>query len=116
MKEPMRLDELLKEKNLESEESVALFAVINLGLVESLVNGVLTASDAVRFFYSGENCLFVRKRLKNKLADQLMSHGVQLPDLFDTLPPEEAFREFQLELAVMRSLCLKLLEIGKRVA
>ena len=42
-----------------------------------------------------------------------MSHGVQLPDLFAILPPEEAHREFHRELATMRTLCLKLLE-GKR--
>jgi hypothetical protein len=39
-----------------------------------------------------------------------MSHGVQLPDLFEALPMAEAQREFQRELAIMRTLCLKLLE------
>ena len=39
-----------------------------------------------------------------------MSRGVQLPDLFDSLPPLVAQREFQHELAKMRSLCLSLLE------
>jgi hypothetical protein len=116
MKEPMRLDELLGKLEPKSDESLAVFAVVNLGFIESLANGVLTASDAVRFFYSGENCLFVRKQFKNKIADQVMSHGVQLPDLFDSLPPEEAFREFQLKLAVMRSLCLRILEIRNQVA
>ena len=43
-----------------------------------------------------------------------MSHGVQLPDLFEALPTKEAHREFQRELATMRSLCLKLLE-GKQL-
>ena len=42
-----------------------------------------------------------------------MSHGVQLPDLFDCLPTEEAQREFYHELETMRSLCLKLLEKGR---
>jgi hypothetical protein len=45
-----------------------------------------------------------------------MSHGVQLPDLFEVLPPEEAHREFQRELATIRSLCLKLLEGQRLVA
>ena len=116
MNEPMRLDELLVTTDGKREEYLALFSIINLGFIESLASGVLTASDAVRFFYSGDNCLFVRKRIKNKIADQIMSHGVQLPDLFDALPPEEAFREFQLELAVMRSLCLKILETRKQLA
>ena len=42
-----------------------------------------------------------------------MSHGVQLPDLFDCLPTEEAQREFLHELEMIRSLCLKLLEKGR---
>jgi hypothetical protein len=41
-----------------------------------------------------------------------MSRGVQLPDLFDSLLPEEAQRELYQELETIRSLCLKLL--GKR--
>jgi len=53
--------------------------------------------------------------LKEKIADQIMSHGVQLPDLFDALPAEEAQREFQREVTTMHSLCLKLLE-DKQIA
>jgi len=45
-----------------------------------------------------------------------MSHGIQLPDLFEVLPPEEAQREFQRELATIRSLCLTLLEEQRLVA
>jgi hypothetical protein len=40
-----------------------------------------------------------------------MSRGVQLPDIFDALPPEAAQQEFLKELALIRSLCLKLLAI-----
>jgi len=39
------------------------------------------------------------------LTDKVMSHGVQLPDLFDALPADEAHRQFQRELATMRALC-----------
>jgi hypothetical protein len=39
-----------------------------------------------------------------------MSRGAQLPDLFDTLPPSVAQREFQHELAKMHALSLSLLE------
>jgi hypothetical protein len=63
----------------------------------------------LRIFFNAENCLFVRQHLREKIADEIMSRGVQLPDLFDALPIEEAHREFQRELATMRSLCLKLL-------
>ena len=44
-----------------------------------------------------------------RTADAIMSHGVQLPDVFEVLPREEAQRECQRELATTRVLCLKLL-------
>lgn len=67
-------------------------------------------------FFHAENCLFVRRHLRAKLADKIMSHGVQLPDLFDILPAEKAHRKFQRELAKMRELCLRLLESKRLVA
>lgn len=97
-------------------QQLTLFALLSLGIIESLASGLVSAADAVRVFFNAENCLFVRKRLGNKLADQIMGHGVQLMDLFDVLPAEEAQQEFQRELAAMRSLALKLLEEKKLVA
>ena len=44
------------------------------------------------------------------VANSIMSHGVQLPDLFDCLSTGEAQREFLHELEIIRSLSLKLLE------
>lgn len=64
----------------------------------------------VERFYHAENCLYVQKHFRQKAARALMSHGVQLPDLFDSLPVEEAQREFYHELEIMRALCLQLLE------
>ena len=87
-----------------------LFALLNLGLVQSLVSGVLSPTEAVERFYHAENCLYVQKHFRHKAAHTLMSHGVQLPDLFASLPAEEAQREFYHELEIMRSLCLQLLE------
>lgn len=98
------------------KQQAALFALLNLGLIESLANGLMSTTDAVRIFFHADNCLFVRKRLRVKTADEIMSHGVQLPDLFDALPPEEAQRQFQRELAIMRSLCMKLLDARRLVA
>jgi hypothetical protein len=43
-----------------------------------------------------------------------MSHGVQLPDLFDILTAEEAHRQFQHELEIMRRLSLELLEASRK--
>ena len=91
-------------------EQQELFALINLGLVQSLVSGSLSPRDAVKLFYHAENCLYVRKHFRQKEANAIMSHGVQLPDLFESLTPEEAQREFYHELEIIRSLCLKLME------
>jgi hypothetical protein len=69
----------------------------------------MTASGAIELYFHADNSLFVRKQLQQKAADEIMSRGVQLADLFETLPVEEAQREFQRELTAMRLLCLKLL-------
>ena len=70
----------------------------------------------LRVFFHTDNCLYVRKHLRDKIADAVMSHGVQLPDLFEVLPTAEAHREFQRELVTMRALCLRLLEQRQLVA
>jgi hypothetical protein len=116
MNDRMDLETLLAASAKTPSQSKALFAFLNLGIVESLANGLLSAADAVRLFFHAENCLFVHKQMRNKTADEIMSRGVQLPDLFDALPAEEAQREFQHELASMRSLCLKLLDKKSLVA
>ncbi len=95
---------------------MTLFGLVNLGLIQSLADGLLSATDAVRLFYNADNGLFVRKQLRVKAADEIMSRGAQLPDLFDVLPTEQAHREFRHELATMRGLCAKLLEAKRRVA
>jgi len=86
-----------------------LFALVNLGLVQSLASGILSPTDAIHRFYHADNCLYVQKHFRNKVANEIMSHGVQLPDLFKSLSAEEAQREFHHELETIRSLCLKLL-------
>ncbi len=97
------------------EQKLALFALLNLGLLESLSSGVVSAADALRLFFHAENCLFVRQQIRDSMADEIMSRGTQLPDLFEALSAADAQREFQRELATMRSLCLSLLE-EKRLA
>jgi hypothetical protein len=92
------------------------FALINLGLIESLANGTTGATEAVNRFYFADNCLFVRKSLKDKTADRIMSHGVQLRDLFDCLSFEGAQRQFLHELTTMRTLCLQLMDSQRKVA
>lgn len=97
------------------EQQLTLFALLNLGILDSLASGTISADDALQTFFHADNCFFVRRTLRNQSADAIMSHGVQLPDLFEVLPPKEAQREFQREIALMRSLCKTLLE-EKRLA
>ena len=110
------LSSLLNGADADAPRRLGLFAVLNLGVVELLADGVLSSADATRFFFNAKNCGFVRKKLRSKIADEIMSHGVQLQDLFDVLPSREAQQEFQRELAAIRSLCLRLLEKQKQVA
>jgi hypothetical protein len=114
MKDNIDLQLLLSQTDNQHRQ-VASFALLCLGIVESLSNGLMGATDAVRLFFHAENCWFVRKQLNDRTADQIMGRGVQLPDLFDALPLEDAQREFQRELAMMHGLCLSLLE-EKKVA
>jgi len=116
MNKKYNLSTLLPEPSKNQADPLTFFAFINLGFIESLANGLTSAVEAVNSFYSADNCVFVRKILKDKTADRIMSHGVQLPDLFDCLPTENAQREFLHELATMRSLCLQLLESRRQVA
>lgn len=90
-------------------QALDAFAVINLGLVESMRDRVISPDDAIPRFYNAANCLFAHRKLKNVVADDIMGRGVQLSDLFDALPPATAEREFAAELNAMRKLCLKLL-------
>jgi hypothetical protein len=116
MNTSMSLKTLFSASNGTPAQQVTLFALLTLGILESLANGLLSATDALQVFFHAENCLFVRKQLRDKTADAIMSRGVQLPDLFEVLPTPEAHREFQRELATVRSLCLKLLEEKRLVA
>ena len=109
------LQAVLSNADRALDQKLAVFALLNLGVVESIINGVMTAPQAVRIFFNAENCLFVRQEIAERNADVIMSHGVQLADPFDALPSEEAQLEFQRELATMRALCLNILE-EKRLA
>ena len=104
---------LLSDSRGKPTQQLELFALLNLGIAQSLASGVISATESIQRFYHADNCLYVRKHLRSKQANAIMSHGVQLPDLFDCLPAEEAQREFFHELETIRSLCLKLLEKGR---
>lgn len=90
-------------------QQLRFFALLNLGIIQSLAGGAVSAAEAIQLFYNAENCLYVRKHFRNKQANAIMSHGVQLPDLFEALSGKEASREFFHELETIRSLCMNLL-------
>ncbi|MDI6795033.1 MAG: hypothetical protein QME81_19555 [bacterium] len=106
--DPFRIG--LSEARGSQLQQLELFALLNLGLVQSLASGALSVTEAIERFYYADNCLYVRTHLRSREANVIMSHGVQLPDLFDCLSTEEAQREFYHELETIRALCLTLLE------
>jgi hypothetical protein len=110
MKQNQQLHIVFSEVTWGKEKQLQIFALLNLGIIQSLASGVLSAAEAVRRFYHADNCLYIRKILNDSIADSIMSRGVQLPDIFDCLPADEAQREFLHELETIRSLSLKLLE------
>lgn len=116
MESSIRLNAILGDASENQDNRLTIFAVVNLGIIESLANGSLSVKDVVLLFFNADNCLYVRKHLKDKLADRVMSHGSQLPDLFDILPLEEAQRQFLHELSVMRSLCFELIDRNRVAA
>ena len=111
MMKPIKLAKVLHDSN----RRLGFFALLNLGIVEMLANGAWSSADAIRLFFNAENCLYVRK-CKDRVADKIMSHGVQLSDLFDLLPAKQAQQEFQRELGTIRSLSLQLLNQHELVA
>lgn len=106
----IRFDTLLSKSASDVSSQLTIFAVVNLGVVESISSGLMTPSEAIHTIYHYDNCVYVDHVLKDKTADEIMSRGVQLSDLFDVLPPEKANRALRHELEKIRSLCLKLLE------
>ena len=116
MNDNIDLSALLAGVDGAAPRRLRVFALLGLGIVESLANGALGTVDAVRIFFNVPNCLYVRTKLHDKVADEVMSRGVQLHDLFESLPEQEAQQEFQRELGKMRSLCLRLLDLHRAVA
>jgi hypothetical protein len=106
----MDLEVLLTAAGRDRAEQGKLFARLILGVIEELDQGLISATDAVQGIFNADNCRCIRKHFREKLPDRIMSHGVQVPDLFDALPAELAYREFKHELATMRALGLKILE------
>lgn len=73
-----------------TSQQLEMFALVNLGILQSLSCGILTPSAAIERFYNGANCLHVKGRLRTKESQEIMSRALQLADLFDTLNAEEA--------------------------
>ena len=97
-------------------QPLTLFAVTSLGIIESLVAGSLTPKQATTSFFHGKNIRFVKTKLRDDRANEIMGRGVQLADLFDAMSMEEAHREFQHELQAMKRLCNEVLEAERAAA
>jgi hypothetical protein len=110
----LKLEALLGSRSTTDRQALEAFAVLNLGIIESMRTGTINPDDAVCRFYNAANCLFVRRKLKNAVCDEIMSRGVQMPDLFVILSPSVARRQFAVELNTVGKLCLKLLRTVER--
>ncbi len=106
----IRLSKLVSPSGDDGDVALRTFALLNIGIADSLDAGNLKTADAVALFFNAENCRFVRTKLHDKKADEIMSRGVQLHDLFEALPQREAKRELQHELHAIRTLCSRLLK------
>jgi hypothetical protein len=51
---------VLSELRSSLPEQLELFALVNLGLVQSMANGILAPTEAVERFYNARNCLYVQ--------------------------------------------------------
>ena len=105
----LKLESMLGGRSTTDRQALEAFAVLNLGIIESLRTGTINPDEAVSRFYNAANCLYVRRKLKNAVCDEIMSRGVQLPDLFVILSRSLARRQFAVELNTLGKLCLKLL-------
>jgi hypothetical protein len=113
---PLSLETLLPAGVDDASRHLELFALLTLGVLDAMQAGVLTEEAARDQFFTGENCLFTKRTLRHPDVDSIMSRGVQLPDLFEALPPDIAVQESRGELAEMRAACLRLLDAQRRVA
>jgi hypothetical protein len=110
----LKLELMLGGRSTTDRQALVAFAVLNLGIIESLRTGTINPDEAVSRFYNAANCLYVRRKLKNSGCDEIMSRGVQLPDLFVVLSPSVARRQFAIELNTLGKLSLKLLRSAER--
>ena len=63
MKQNQQLHIVFSEVTRGETQQLQLFALLNLGMIQSLASGVLSATEAVRHFYHADNCLYVRKHV-----------------------------------------------------
>lgn len=76
MNNTIELRQLLAKPGQTRTEQMEIFALLNLGILESLSHGLISATDALRKFFHAENCLFVRQQMRSRTADEIMSRGV----------------------------------------
>jgi len=113
---PIVLERILGSATTRPEERREVFALIVLGLLDSLERDVLTAADLSFVFFNVGNCEFVAAHFDASDAEDVMARGVQLADLFDALDPDEARTEFAAEVIAIRNLCLAILGKERLVA
>jgi hypothetical protein len=80
----------LSEANGNLTHQLELFALVNLGLVQSLASGILSPADAIHRFYQADNCLsaitrFIREPAGARGAARIQSRTRNDPvSMFET--------------------------------
>lgn len=113
---PIVLERMLANASMRTEERREVFALIVLGLLDSLEGRVLTTADVSALFFNVGNSRFVASTLGCIDAEEVMARGCQLADLFDAIDPDEARAELATEVAAIRTLCLAMLGTERLVA
>ncbi len=113
---PLSLDSLLPEAAGPEDRRAEVFALLALGVLDAIEAGALSPESARSHFFNAANCLFTRRTLNLPEVEEVMSRGVELPDLFDALPADTAAGEACAEVTLMRASCLRILTANRLVA
>jgi len=113
---PLSLEAMLPAMTDDASRHLEIFALLTLGVLDAIEGGVLSPEASQHRFFTAANCLYARHALNHPDVDAIMSRGVEIPDILEALPPEEAAREVPVELEAMRAACLRILAGQRRVA
>jgi hypothetical protein len=106
----IRLDALWDATPGADSSKLQSFAVVALGVTDAVAGGALSPDESISVFFNFENCHFVQKNVRNKVANEIMGQGLQLGDILSILPAPENQKAFRRAVEDIRTRCLFLIE------